>query len=235
MQLVVKKHCPRALTSSSVGRKTTDERNKVSGQIMKNHRRELLMTGYTLVEVVAVIGIILFGAVASLSAVTYSLRVITLSGERLEAAMLAQEGLEVVRNIRDNNWIQNPPQAFDNNINGSPPPQYYLISFESPGFSTPALNISDPTPDPSQVQSLYFDESTGRYGYKSSQFPSWPDNTLPESSKETKFKRYVAIEKKIDTVPDPDADYLKVTSWVYWGQSFNQFVAVTTYLYDWRP
>ena len=62
--------------------------------------------GFTLVETMVAIGIITIGLVSVLTLITSSLFYISNVNDRLIAANLTVEGLEVVRNIRDNNWLQ---------------------------------------------------------------------------------------------------------------------------------
>ena len=64
------------------------------------------MKGFTLIETIVAVGIIVIGLVSALTLITTSLFYVSNIGDRLIAANLAAEGLEVVRNIRDNNWLQ---------------------------------------------------------------------------------------------------------------------------------
>ncbi len=63
--------------------------------------------GFTLIETIVATGLIVVGLVAALALITSSLSYVSDIQNRLVAANLAAEGIEVVRNIRDNNWIQN--------------------------------------------------------------------------------------------------------------------------------
>lgn len=64
------------------------------------------MKGFTLIETIVAVGIIVIGLVSVLTAITTSLFYVSNIGDRLIASNLTAEGLEVVRNIRDNNWLQ---------------------------------------------------------------------------------------------------------------------------------
>jgi len=70
-------------------------------KLNKNNR------GLTLLETVVAVGLIIVGFVAALSLITTSLFYVSNIYDRLTAANLTAEGIEVVRNIRDNNWLQN--------------------------------------------------------------------------------------------------------------------------------
>jgi len=63
--------------------------------------------GFTLIEVTVAIVILIVGIIGIYTA--FSRMVILTSGisNRLIAAYLAQEGIEIVRNIRDTNWVEN--------------------------------------------------------------------------------------------------------------------------------
>lgn len=65
------------------------------------------MNGFTLFETIVAVGLILVGLVAALALITSSLFYASNIQDRLIAANLAAEGIEIVRNIRDNNWLQN--------------------------------------------------------------------------------------------------------------------------------
>lgn len=61
--------------------------------------------GFTLLEVLVSIVIITVGLAAALSLITVTISSAAISRDRLIAANLAQENLEVLRNIRDSNWL----------------------------------------------------------------------------------------------------------------------------------
>ncbi len=62
--------------------------------------------GFTLLEVILSFWIILIGLVAILSLLFVIFSSFNVSVHKIIAANLAQEGIEVVRNIRDSNWLQ---------------------------------------------------------------------------------------------------------------------------------
>lgn len=61
--------------------------------------------GFTLLEVLVAIVVITTGLAAALSLITITISSAAVSKDRLIAANLAQENLEVLRNIRDSNWL----------------------------------------------------------------------------------------------------------------------------------
>jgi type II secretory pathway pseudopilin PulG len=61
---------------------------------------------FTLMEAIVAIFVITTGLVGVLSLVSQTIAASTFSKDKLIAAYLAQEGIEIVRNIRDTNWLQ---------------------------------------------------------------------------------------------------------------------------------
>lgn len=64
------------------------------------------MRGFTLIEVITAVFLLTVGVVGVFSAVNYALSATQTLSSRLIASYLAQEGIEVVRNIRDSNWLE---------------------------------------------------------------------------------------------------------------------------------
>jgi prepilin-type N-terminal cleavage/methylation domain-containing protein len=78
-----------------------------------------LRKGFTLVEVLVALFILTTGIVAGLVVVNQGLSATQIAKSRLVAANLVQEGIEVVRNIRDTNWIEkeiNPALSWDDGL-----------------------------------------------------------------------------------------------------------------------
>lgn len=71
------------------------------GKLNKN------MAGFTLLETIVAIGLIVVGLVSALALITNSLFYVSNIHDRLATANLMAESIEVVRSIRDNNWLQN--------------------------------------------------------------------------------------------------------------------------------
>ena len=65
--------------------------------------------GFSLAELVIVLGILTMGLLGIASLILQNMQVENLTKNYLIASVLAQEGVELVRNIRDENWIANPP------------------------------------------------------------------------------------------------------------------------------
>ncbi|HLD81677.1 MAG TPA: hypothetical protein VJA22_00535 [Patescibacteria group bacterium] len=65
--------------------------------------------GQTLLEIVIALGVMIFGIVSVLSLTTRGISTTRTSTNRLIASNLAREGVEVVRGIRDSNWLAKNP------------------------------------------------------------------------------------------------------------------------------
>lgn len=62
--------------------------------------------GFSLLEVIIAVLVITIGIVGALSLINYSISSAAIGKSQVIASGLAQEGLEIVRSIRDDNWHQ---------------------------------------------------------------------------------------------------------------------------------
>ena len=69
--------------------------------------------GFTLLEVIVAILVVIVGVLAAYTVTQKIIFYTYRSSSRLTAAYLAQEGIEIVRNIRDTNWLQLNDRVFD--------------------------------------------------------------------------------------------------------------------------
>jgi Tfp pilus assembly protein PilV len=67
--------------------------------------RKKIQPGFSIVEVVISLGIITMGLLGVVSLAVQSIQVKSMNKNYLVGSLLAQEGLELVRNIRDSNWL----------------------------------------------------------------------------------------------------------------------------------
>ncbi len=191
--------------------------------------------GFSFIELLLSISIISIGLVGVAGLVVYNLSFSKLSSERLIATNLAQEGIEVVRNIRDSNWLEG--NSFDSNI--SP-------GLSIPIFTGPGIQKNN---DPSDVnkwelaniggadwkKQVYYDNEIrtlinlknqfhgqSKFQEVSSNFPDYWEKTL--------FTRWIEISY-------PSFDEIKVISIVEWtDRSGNQnTITLEEHLYDWKP
>ncbi len=74
---------------------------------MKNQSKKQNLKGFSLLEVMIVIFILSVALVAFIQTIVKSLDHSFESRDTIIASSLAQEGVELVKNVRDNNWAQN--------------------------------------------------------------------------------------------------------------------------------
>jgi prepilin-type N-terminal cleavage/methylation domain-containing protein len=76
-------------------------------------RKHINKKGFSIIEIMAVIFIVTVGMVGMLTLVYQSIKVQRFNKHTLIAYQLAQEGIELVRVIRDNNWQASERQGLD--------------------------------------------------------------------------------------------------------------------------
>lgn len=62
--------------------------------------------GFSLLEVIIAIFVIIIGIVGAMNLLNYSISSAVIGKSQIIASNLAQEGIEIVRNIRDSNWLK---------------------------------------------------------------------------------------------------------------------------------
>ncbi len=168
--------------------------------------------GFTLIEIIIAVSILLFGVVlvysafSSMTALTYGV------SSRFTAVYLASEGLEIVRNLRDNNFIamaSDPSNAgitWSLGLAGNPCDRGCIASYKT--INTGQLALYD-----------------GEFlGLNAQGFYDYDANSTP-----TIFKRKITISPVEGT-----SDILKVNVvvlWSYNNQDFN--FQADEYLYNW--
>lgn len=143
--------------------------------------------GFTLLEVIVAIFILTVGIGGSFSLIQQTFFTVTMAQSRIIAAYLAQEGIEIVRNVRDNNWLEQR-ESFE-----TPPLPVWnegLNSCLSPSSCCEADNETDTPSSYSPLTTVtgcafddlrYFNiDGNGFYSYS--------------SGDQTKFKRKIFIE-----------------------------------------
>lgn len=105
--------------------------------------------GFMLTEGIVASTIIATAVVGILALLASSLRIAQLSESQLVASMLAQEGVEVARAIRDANWIADSPRPWNAGFSNGD----YQVEYNSTAFL------------PFSGSPLRFDTTTRRYQY----------------------------------------------------------------------
>jgi len=89
-----------------------------------------MKNGFTIIEVMVAIFIITTGMLGAFNLIQQTIFFTATSSSRLVAAYLAQEGIEIVRNIRDSNWLEEESD-WDEGINAI---SDYRIDYQSLEF-----------------------------------------------------------------------------------------------------
>ena len=174
----------------------------------KNYlRNRQLENGFTLLEVIVAVSVITIGAMGVFTVISNTLSANKVNAPRLTAAYLAQEGLEIVRNIRDGNWLEG---------RSLPSPESTPIPWND-GIGAgewEADYASQGLVDDYDGDYLNVDDANGLYSYSSG---------VP-----TKIKR------KITITPEPP-DVLDVQVLVTWTVGSNSYnLSAQEKLYNWR-
>jgi len=161
--------------------------------------------GFTLIEVLTVIFVVTAGIVAALTLVQNSVASSRFASRRLTATYLAQEGIEITRSIRDNNWLK--IISWDHGfIEGN----HYRVDYQD--------LESNPQLESYQDQYLKIDGA----GYTC------------DGSNQTPFKREIIIMDKNDLDGDDAPDKMKVKVKVRFDfRSQQHTVSVQENLYNW--
>lgn len=171
--------------------------------------------GQIMLESIVAISVIIIALLGIFDLLSRSLSVNRVAGNQYVAANLASEGIEVVKNIIDNNAIQG--SAWNNGLNEG----IYEISYDNASIGAPELIDSNPDNcAPAYIrqnaQLLTFEPSTGIYDYG--------------LSTPTIFKRAVCIKSL------SSGDELKINSIVTWTTrgDANLEINLEDHFFNWR-
>ncbi len=176
--------------------------------------------GFTILEVIVAIFVLTVAVGGSFVLIQQTLIAASLAESKLTAHYLAQEGIEIVRNIRDTNWLE---QRTDFNFYWD---TYLAEGLEIGESRDYIVDYNDDRLKNFESNPLNLDE----YGFYSYDVL---DNPTP-------FKRKIRITKLTLDLPPlnsyPDDYRLLVTVQVEWSErGRNHSVEVSEYLYNWKP
>jgi prepilin-type N-terminal cleavage/methylation domain-containing protein len=193
--------------------------------------------GFTVIEMIIAIFILSVAIIGVFSALSVTVVLTANASDRLTGAYLAQEGIEIVRNIRDNNWLAqdlclaNPEVSecavvpgwlagiYNADVGGE---QHYQVDYKNGVISL--NNSTDPT-DLTGLPGcdfLGFDSLSGFYSYSSNQ------------GSPSRFMRKISLKPL-----EENQDIMRVIVEVYWrgkasvlGDTSGSIIAEET-LYNW--
>lgn len=163
--------------------------------------------GFTLLEVILAITCLTIAVGASFALIQQTLASATVIQSKLIASYLVQSGIEIVKNIRDGNWLEQRVDPFISWDEGLPEGDWeidfknQILPYDTHGHF---LNI----------------DSDGFYSYS----PGPPSH----------FKRKISISEKIDLNGDKKPDKMKVLVEVQWRERGRiQSIQAMEYLTNW--
>lgn len=180
----------------------------------KNYKNKRLEQGFSLMEIIVVIFIISFGMIGVLSLVIQNIQVGSINKNMLIASHLAQEGIELVRNKRDNNWMSS---TSDWELGDGLDPNTDMVQDGDYAIDYTGLGILDVDNINDAEARLYIDPD-GFYRHYS----------VPGTATSTEFYRMITVDT------DTSNASTTVRSLIQWKARGNtyQYVAETV-LYDW--
>ena len=162
---------------------------------------------FTLLEVIIAVSVLTVAVGGIYSLIQQTLRAASLANSKLIAAHLAQEGVETVRNLRDDNWLNqriNPGLSWKAGMGEGE----YEVDYNDAALTS---FVGD-------GRYLYIDAANGFYTYLDSPVPG---------DIQTKFKRKIIITEAGD-------DKIDVAVMVFWSERGGQYeVEVIENLYNW--
>lgn len=160
---------------------------------------------FTILEVMLAIFVLTTAVGASFALIQQTLVAASISQSKLVAYYLAQEGIEIVRNIRDNNWL----------LQGS----NRTISWKN-GLTNGVweADYSNLTLSPNLNRNLYIEGASGFYKYISSPLPG---------DVETSYKRTISITE----IGDSALEVKTAVEWKERGRTHD--IEVVDRLYNW--
>lgn len=203
---------------------------------MNDREVDKLLTGFTLIETLIALALILMALVGPVSLIIRGIYSFSSSKSKVIAVNLAQEGIELVRLIRENNvacdsvngaaswsWSRNsfPPAGPGTTMNGTFGVD--IQSFTDIHCPTGSQNISTPQLSASCANPLRFNPSTGTYSYS--------------GGNPTTFFRCVEIKSPPDS-PDTDIpvdeqmDVISTITWTERGSA--RILSLRERLYHWE-
>lgn len=164
--------------------------------------------GFTLLETIIALFVITVGLLGGMVAVERAVLLTSLSSSKLRAAYLAQEGIEIIRNIRDINWLEarTISNSWDEGLTHC---SAGCIADYNHSYGPDQIDPNLPVWNNQFLNS----DANGFYSYS--------------SGSATKFQRKI-------TVTSPSADILEILVEIIWqerGKSYS--FSVKEHLYKW--
>ncbi len=188
------------------------------------------------------IGVIMAAVFGASTLIITSITTGRVSQNRVEAANFAREGIEIVRSMRDSNWLK-----FEQNEKVEVPvgsgtfviPSWktglavksYIISYDTTLFPQWTLIPCSNNPCSDSQKTIFKVVNATQVIYTQS-------SSVPANSSPTKYRRDIKLEQKNEgaaPVSLSNVEYLIVTSTVTWNDRTGaKSLVAQTRLYDWK-
>ena len=185
--------------------------NKFQQVLINSKKRQ---KAFTLVEVLIAISILTVGILSGFILITKVLYNTAIIQDRLTASFLAQEGIELVRQVRDSNFLQimNGESTELKWRDGLEIDGSYTIESKAESGGSVELN----SVEPGEAPNFFYDSNTRIYNYNATEEP-------------TTFNR----EIKITTIGD-DNNEIRVEAIMQWAtKRINFNLTVEDHLFNW--
>lgn len=160
-----------------------------------------IQKGFTIIELVISIFVLSIAIIGAFNAFSMMVVLTSNTEDRFTAAYLAQEGMEVIRNIRDSNWISTSLLPWDNSFDNCKE-QGCQVDYTITGSGTNPVR-------PWNSGEYLKKDANGFYNYN--------------FGADTKFKRKITIETNTSLLPQ---HVMKVLVQVSWNEKASIFDAV---------
>ncbi len=166
--------------------------------------------GFNILEVMISVSIIIVGIISIMGLFAVIAKNASDNKIKIIAAYLAEENIEIVRQIRDTNWLNGVPNWDQAIGNGNVAAVVKDVSDIRKGFEIKNRNAN--------TEKVYEDTANGGY------FQVLPPGLIPGTWEETGFKRWMVVAK-------PDADTMEIVSLVYYNGE--KAASIDAVLKDW--
>jgi len=193
-------------------------RRKILKIKLMNKKNSKKNQGFSIIEVMVCVTIILVTFTSIYTLINHSMVFHDLAYSKLTASYLAQEGIEIVRNIRDNNYIRNENNNYIKNESNN-----YILNESNNYIQNESWNVGlNPGNYQVQYNSTRLDDYTGNnLKIDSSGLYNYSDGET------TRYNRMISIDK----ISDKE---IRVTSIVKWSnRGINFDIQVEDHLYNW--
>ncbi len=172
--------------------------------ILKNNK------GFSIMEMIVVLAIFSLGLLGIASLMLQTMQAEATNAGYLRASMLAQEGIELVRGYRDDNWLNESATDWDDNFGDIDTDGDYIID-----YTTDPTSINDNPDSISDSATILLKDAAGYYQYN--------------TGTPTIFRRLITVVRCLSD------DCYNIESKVNWSASgkHHSYVAKTR-LYNWR-